>query len=85
MFKVQQKQFPTKIAVGQELAIKSVFYMGDEGGIMCDVTPPGMETTPVICSLTHLEILPGHPLADDLRATRSPGRGSWRSRGAAAR
>ena len=54
--------------MGQELAIKSVFYMGDEGGIMCDVTPPGMATTPVICSLTHLEVLPGHPLTDDLRA-----------------
>ncbi len=62
------KQFQTKIAVGQELAIKGVFYMGDEGGIMCDVTPPGMETTPMICSLTHLEVLPGHPLADELRA-----------------
>jgi hypothetical protein len=62
------KQFPTKIVVGQELAIKSVFYMGDEGGIMCDVTPPGMATTPVICSLTHLEVLPGHLLTDDLRA-----------------
>jgi len=24
------KQFPTTIVVGQELAIKSVFYMGDE-------------------------------------------------------
>ncbi|MCX6029943.1 MAG: hypothetical protein NT169_11695 [Chloroflexi bacterium] len=62
------KQFPTKIAVGQELAIKDVFYMGDEGGIMCDVTPPGMETTPMICSLTHLDLLPGHPLTDELRA-----------------
>ena len=62
------KQFPTKIVVGQELAIKSVFYMGDEGGIMCDMTPPDMATTPVICSLTHLEVLPGHPLTDDLRA-----------------
>lgn len=62
------KQFPTKIIVGQELAIKNVFYMGDEGGIMCDVTPPGMATTPVICSLTHLEVHPGHPLTDELRA-----------------
>ncbi len=62
------KQFPTKIVVGQELAIKSVFYMGDEGGIACDVTPPGKETTPMICSLTHLEVIPGHPLTDELRA-----------------
>ena len=62
------KQFPTKIAVGQELAIKSVFYMGDEGGIMCDVTPPDMMKTPIICSLTHLVVIPGHPLADELAA-----------------
>jgi hypothetical protein len=62
------KQFQAKIAAGQELVIKSVFYMGDEGGIACDVTPPGMEKTPIICSLTHLVVLPGHPLADELAA-----------------
>jgi hypothetical protein len=57
-----------KIARDQELPISRVFYMGDEAGISCDVTPPGMEKTPIICSLTHLRIRPGHPLAKEIRA-----------------
>lgn len=62
------KQPKASISVGQELVVKSVLYLGDEGGIMCDVTPAGMEKTPVICSLTHLQVSPGHPLAEELRA-----------------
>jgi len=57
-----------KIARDQELPIRRVFYMGDEAGISCDVTPPGMEKTPIICSLTHIRIKPGHPLAEEIRA-----------------
>jgi hypothetical protein len=57
-----------KIARDQELPIKRVFYMGDEAGISCDVTPPGMEKTPVICSLTHIRVKPGHLLAKEIRA-----------------
>jgi hypothetical protein len=57
-----------KIARDQELPIKRVFYMGDEAGISCDVTPPGIEKTPIICSLTHIRIKPGHPLAEEIRA-----------------
>jgi hypothetical protein len=57
-----------KIARDQGLTIKSVLYMGDEGGISCDVTPPGMEKTPIICSLTHIRVRPSHPLAKEIRA-----------------
>jgi hypothetical protein len=57
-----------KIARDQELPIKRVFYMGDEAGISCDVTPAGMEKTPIICSLTHIRVKPGHPLAEEIRA-----------------
>jgi len=57
-----------KIARDQELPIRRVFYMGDEAGISCDMTPPGMEKTPIICSLTHIRIKPGHPLAEEIRA-----------------
>jgi hypothetical protein len=56
------------IARDQELPIKRVFYMGDEAGISCDVTPPGMEKTPIICSLTHIRVKPSHPLAEEIRA-----------------
>jgi len=45
-----------KIARDQELPIRRVFYMGDEAGISCDVTQPGMGKTPVICSLTHIRV-----------------------------
>ncbi len=48
--------------------IKDVHYMGDEGGITCDITPPGKEKAPVFCSLTHLSIRPEHPLFSEIRA-----------------
>ena len=51
-----------------KLEIKEVFYAGDEGGIMCDVTPTSMSKEAVICSLTHLRIHPKHPLAAEIRA-----------------
>jgi hypothetical protein len=57
-----------KIARDQELPIRRVFYMGDEAGISCDVTPLGMEKTPIICSLTHIRVKPGYPLAKEIRA-----------------
>lgn len=51
----------------QTLSIKGLFYAGDEGGITCDVTPPEASTA-VVCSLTHVRITPGHPLAEEIRA-----------------
>jgi hypothetical protein len=44
-----------------------VYYMGDEGGITCDITPAGKETTPVLCSITHLLIHREHPLYSEIR------------------
>jgi hypothetical protein len=61
------KMHGIKIARDQDLPIKSVFYMGDEGGISCDVTPPGMKD-PIICSITQIRIKSSHPLADEIRA-----------------
>lgn len=55
-----------RIARDQELPIKRVFYMGDEGGISCDVTPVGMQE-PIICSITQIRIKPRHPLAKEIR------------------
>jgi len=54
----------------EKLSIKRVFYMGDEGGIMCDVTPIGAEAKKeaVVCSLTHLRVDSGHPLAGEIHA-----------------
>ena len=57
-----------KIRRNQELFIKKVFYMGDEGGISCDITPEGMEKEPIICSITHIRVKGSHPLAAEIRA-----------------
>ena len=62
------RQHEAKIGRDQELSVRRVFYMGDEGGISCDVTPPGMEDTPIVCSLTQLRVLSNHPLASEIRA-----------------
>ncbi len=55
-----------KIARNQDLSIKAVFYLGDEGGISCDITPPDMKT-PIVCSITQLRIKSNHPLAEEIR------------------
>lgn len=51
----------------RQLSIKSVLYIGDEGGIMCDVTPDRSQNV-VLCSLTQLEIPVDHPLAPKIQA-----------------
>lgn len=61
-----RKHHGVRLARDYVLQIKSVLYTGDEGGIMCDVTPPGMD--PTLCSLTHLIVDPSHPLAEEIRA-----------------
>lgn len=49
------------------LEIHSVFYMGNEAGIACDITPKGRDKK-VICSLTQLEVMGADALADEMRA-----------------
>lgn len=51
-----------------KLEIKKVFYSGDEGGIICDVTPQSITREAIVCSLTHLRVHSEHPLADEIRA-----------------
>ena len=62
------RQHGVKIDRDRELSVRRVFYMGDEGGISCDVTPPEMEKTPIICSLTQLRVTAKCPLAKEIRA-----------------
>jgi hypothetical protein len=57
-----------KVARDQELQIKRVFYLGDEGGIVCDVTPSRDAREAVVVSLTHLRVRREHPLAQEIRA-----------------
>jgi hypothetical protein len=52
-----------KILPDQELSIKAIHYMGDEGGICCAIAPfssTGKEQ--FVMSITHLEFDPSHPL-----------------------
>ena len=51
-----------KASVDRALTIKRVFYAGDEGGIVCDVTPSQGAKEVFIVSLTHLRITPDHEL-----------------------
>ena len=55
-----------KIKPKREVSIEKIFYLGDEGGIMCAVKNPGKEN--IIVSLTHLHVKANHPLAKDIRA-----------------
>jgi len=57
-----------KVTRDQELQIKRVFYLGDEGGIACDVTLSRDAKQAIIVSITHLRIDPRHPLAQEIRA-----------------
>lgn len=57
-----------KVATNQELQIQNVLYLGDEGGIACNVTPSRDAREVQIVSITHLEIDPNHPLAPEIRA-----------------
>jgi hypothetical protein len=51
-----------KASVDRALSIKRVFYAGDEGGIVCDVTPNQGAKEVFVVSLTHLRMAPDHPL-----------------------
>jgi hypothetical protein len=57
-----------KIAPDQELQIQDVLYLGDEGGISCNVTPSKDAKEAIIVSLTHLRVRRQHPLAQEIRA-----------------
>lgn len=57
-----------KITSNQIIEINSLLYMGDEGGIGCGIKLPGNEETAIILSLTHLRVIPGQPLTEEIRA-----------------
>jgi len=51
-----------KASVDRALSVKRVFYAGDEGGIVCAVTPSRAAKQVFTVSLTHVRIAPHHPL-----------------------
>ena len=54
----------------REVFIQQVFYLGDEAGISCDITPPQFQVAKehIVVSLTRLRISPKHPLGAEIRA-----------------
>src|SRR4051794_25836262 len=75
-----------KASVDRALAIKHVFYAGDEAGLVCDVTPGRDAKTVVVVSLTHLRICSGSPTVRShsglsTRARATPRRGGTRTVG----
>ena len=62
------RQRGLKVGSDRVLFIKGVFYSGDEGGIVCDVTPTRDAEAAYVVSLTHLRIPPSHPLSREIRA-----------------
>ncbi len=56
------------VNLDQTFKIKQVFYFGDEGGIMCDVTPAQDTKEAVVVSLTNLLVPAHHPLSREIRA-----------------
>jgi hypothetical protein len=57
-----------KLARDQELQIHHVVYLGDEGGISCNVTPAPDAKEVLLVSITHLRVSARHPLAKEIRA-----------------
>jgi hypothetical protein len=57
-----------KISSNQIVPVNSLVYLGDEGGIGCEVQIPGDEKNVVIVSLTHVRVIPDQPLTKDIWA-----------------
>ncbi len=50
----------------EKCKIISLFYMGDEGGIMCALAIEGVEKEGIVTSLTHLHFYKNMPLATEI-------------------
>jgi hypothetical protein len=57
-----------RISRDRKLSIQSVFYAGDEAGIVCALEPLEGIKIALVISVTHLQIDLRHPLAKKIRA-----------------
>lgn len=62
------RQKKIALPVNGFLTVDSIFYMGDEGGIGCAITPSPEQKEMVVVSLTHLKVDSSHPLAEEIYA-----------------
>jgi len=63
--KILRKQ-GISIPKNAELKILEVFDSGDAGGIVCTIMDENKEV--LVVSLTHLRVIPDHPLSDKILA-----------------
>ncbi|OQY50993.1 MAG: hypothetical protein B6240_00705, partial [Desulfobacteraceae bacterium 4572_87] len=56
------------IVYTREVEIEEVVYLGDEGGISCQLRPSEKSGPLIVVSLTHLFVDPSHPLSADIMA-----------------
>ena len=61
---IQQKKI--NLSFDQDVLIEDVMYMGDEGGICCNIRMPEGKKEVLIASLTHLRIPNKHPLSKEI-------------------
>ena len=52
----------------RRLQIEQVFYAGDDGGIMCGLKGIEDEQRAYVVSITHIKIVPRHPLRQAIKA-----------------
>jgi hypothetical protein len=45
--------------------VSELFYMGDEGGIMCHIQPPD-QANPIVTSITHIRVSAYLPFAAEI-------------------
>ncbi|HEX9975081.1 MAG TPA: hypothetical protein VGD14_23710 [bacterium] len=57
-----------KMTSDEELPIERVHYLGDEGGIGCGIILPIQKKEVMVVSLTHLRVIPGQPLSEEIQA-----------------
>ena len=55
-----------KISKRDKILVDSIFYSGDEGGIMCSLALSQNQDTALVVSVTHLKVQKNHPLAKEI-------------------
>jgi hypothetical protein len=63
---ILRKQYSRmEISLSTEMEIHAIFDSGNSGGVVCEISPPGLDKKKrkevLICSLTHLRIKKGEP------------------------
>ena len=61
---LQQQLSHLEITKDKIFTIEKLLYLGDQGGILCNISSPDDDDQQAIISITHLKVNLNHPLAD---------------------